>query len=91
MNKNQQSVLRIDQSGAKTGRRRKHTAPGAPPLACNLWLEEEIGRMEGTQRYSHLFKPWLEHYRALRGYYPADPRRSFRAAVKGSLKRLRQS
>jgi hypothetical protein len=89
MNKDQQSVSWLSQSHTKK-RRRKHPNPGAPPLACNLWLEEEISRMGGNQRYAHLYKPWLEHYRALRGFYPADPRRSFRAAVSGSLKRLRE-
>ena len=64
---------------------------GAPPLACNLWLEEQLRRQENPRRYHHLYKPWLEQYYALRGFYPAEPRRSFRAAVASCLGRLRRA
>lgn len=62
---------------------------GAPPLACNVWLEEQMRRLPDPARYHHLYATWLEHYVTLRGYEPLDPRRSFRAAARGCLRRLR--
>jgi hypothetical protein len=61
---------------------------GAPPLACNLWLDAQLAAPHAESR--RLYAPWLEQYRALRGHYPADPRRSFRAAVAGSRRRIRR-
>jgi hypothetical protein len=56
---------------------------GAPPLACNLWVREQLAdpvfaNMELARR---LYPAWLEQYRALRGSYPADPRRAFRSLL----------
>ena len=62
--------------------------PGAPLLACNVWLEHQIGSLSDPNRYDHLYWPWRERYRALRGHDPADPKRSFLMAVKGCLNRL---
>ena len=61
---------------------------GAPPLACNVWLEEQLRKLPNHARYHHLYNAWLAHYVALRGYEPLDPRRSFRAAVRGCYKRM---
>lgn len=61
---------------------------GAPVLSCNEWLEEQLAQCLDVEQRRALYRPWLERYRALRGYYPADPRRSFRAAVAGCLHRL---
>ncbi len=63
---------------------------GAPVLACNLWLEEQLLRLEHPSQRRSLYKPWLERYRAVRGLDPVDPERSFRAAVKGCERRLRK-
>lgn len=61
---------------------------GAPVLSCNEWLEEQLAQRADAEQRRALYRPWLERYRALRGFYPADPRRSFRAAVAGCLRRL---
>ena len=62
--------------------------PGAPLLACNVWLEDQIGSLSDLSHYDHLYWPWRERYRALRGRDPVDPKRSFLMAVKGCLDRL---
>jgi hypothetical protein len=68
----------------------QHTDAGAPPLACNVWLEEELRRLPDPERQAHgLYEGWLERYIALRGAAPAEPRRSFRAAVRSRLDRIR--
>ncbi len=62
---------------------------GAPVLACNVWLEEqlaEVGKDRPGRR--RLFSQWLTQYRQLRGCDPVDPMRSFRAAVAGCEHRL---
>ena len=67
---------------------------GARPLACNRWLDNHMVRMgEATfaEFSAALYRPWLEQYRALRGDEPADPRRSFRAAVNTARRRLRHA
>lgn len=64
------------------------TRAGAPPLACNVWLEEQLRLLPDHARYHHLYPAWLAHYITLRGYEPLDPRRSFRAAARGCLDRL---
>ena len=63
---------------------------GAPVLACNVWLEEQLAGL-GKDRPGRrrLFRPWLAQYRLLRGCDPVDPMRSFRAAVAGCEQRLR--
>jgi hypothetical protein len=50
-----------------------------PLLACNRWLYDRLDADASTPR--DYYTPWLEQYRCLRGSYPADSRRSFRAAV----------
>lgn len=63
---------------------------GAARLACNRWLDDQLAGHEGAPRQPRqLYVAWAEQYRALRGEYPADPKRSFRAAVAGSRARLR--
>ena len=54
---------------------------GAPQLACNRWLFEQFAEpaFADTESAKQLYPAWLEQYRALKGDYPADPRRSFRA------------
>jgi hypothetical protein len=68
---------------------RPRTRAGAPPLACNVWLEEQLRLLRDPAQYHHLYTAWLAHYVTLRGYEPLDPRRSFRAAARGCLKRMR--
>jgi hypothetical protein len=60
-----------------------HLAAGAPPLACNLWLFEQLGNpiFADAEAAKQLYPAWMEQYRALRGVYPADPRRGFRALL----------
>jgi hypothetical protein len=81
----------LRRSVGRKGRERRAKV-GAPPLACNVWLEDEIARLgeDAGPPYSHLYEEWLGRYYALRGYYPADPRRSFRAAVASCVNRLRR-
>ncbi len=68
----------------------QHTDAGAPPLACNVWLEEELRRLPDPERQAHaLYEGWLERYIALRGAAPAEPRRSFRSAVRSRLNHIR--
>ncbi len=62
---------------------------GAPPLACNVWLEEQMSLLANPEHYHHLYATWLAHYAKLRGYEPVDPRRSFRAAAQSCLRRIR--
>jgi hypothetical protein len=50
-----------------------------PQLACNRWLAEQLEQTPQEPR--RLYPPWLEQYRCLRGDYPQDARRNFRAAV----------
>jgi hypothetical protein len=47
-----------------------------------------LGEAEPATR---LYPAWLEQYRAVRGDVPADPRRSFRAAVHTARRRLRRA
>ena len=64
---------------------------GAPPLACNRWLDAQVaklGRGQSPER-ELVYQSWLEQYRALRGDTPADPRRSFRAALVAARRRVR--
>lgn len=65
---------------------------GAPPLSCNLWLEQEVKRIGIVPRYDRRYRPlyaeWLRRYCELRGFAPVDRNRSFRAAVAGALARL---
>lgn len=66
---------------------------GAPVLPCNVWLEEQLAHLPNPadpEARRRLFTPWLTRYRALRGCDPADPIRSFRAAVQGCEHRLRR-
>lgn len=63
---------------------------GAPPLPCNLWLASRLATGNATGDREQLYLAWLEQYRALRGDYPADPRRSFRGALATCRRRLRQ-
>jgi hypothetical protein len=59
-----------------------YLTPGAPVLACNRWLGAQMANpaFAGDHAAAHLYSAWLEQYRALKGAYPADPRRAFRAA-----------
>jgi hypothetical protein len=74
-------LLRINQEAESD-----HT--GAPVLACNVWLEEQLAHLGDKAEKRKLFRPWMDRYRALRGIDPADPARSFRAAVAGCEERL---
>lgn len=60
-----------------------HFTSGAPQLACNRWLLEQLAEpaFAGADAAKQLYPAWLEQYRALKGAYPADPRRSFRALL----------
>jgi hypothetical protein len=54
-----------------------------PMLACNQWLIEKLADPAFADRKAakSLYPAWLEQYRALKGVYPADPRRGFRAQL----------
>jgi hypothetical protein len=67
-----------------------HRGRGAPPLACNSWLETQLASLPPHTGLRPLYAQWLEQYRAVRGDYPADPQRSFRAAVAGCRARIRR-
>jgi hypothetical protein len=56
---------------------------GTPMLACNRWLLEQLADPAYADRKAakRLYPAWLEQYRALKGSYPADPRRAFRALL----------
>lgn len=64
---------------------------GAPPLACNAWLERQLAGLPPHTGLRPLYAQWIEQYRAVRGSYPAAPQRSFRAAVAGCRQRMRRS
>lgn len=64
---------------------------GAPILPCNQWLTEQLLQISTPGSHRVLYEPWIEQYRAVRGAYPADPRRSFRAAVAAARRRLRRA
>jgi hypothetical protein len=56
---------------------------GTPMLACNRWLLEQLADPAYADRKAakRLYPHWLEQYRALKGSYPADPRRAFRGLL----------
>ncbi len=62
---------------------------GAPPLACNSWLEAQLRALPPRISPRVLFPQWIEQYRMVRGVYPVEPDRSFRAAVDGCHRRMR--
>lgn len=64
---------------------------GARPLACNRWLDDQLARLGETVAAARLYPAWLAQYRALRGDDPADPQRSFRAAMQTARRRLRRA
>lgn len=74
------------------------TQRGAPPLACNLWLAAHLHLIDrddsdppGPDLREELYLSWLEQYRSLRGEYPSDPRRSFRAALTACRQRAKRA
>lgn len=65
---------------------------GAPPLPSTEWLQAQIELLPAAcTRPNHLYKPWLARYEQFRGFLPVDPRRGFRAAVQGCLRRLERT
>jgi hypothetical protein len=60
-----------------------HSISDLTTLACNRWLLEQFAHPTFAERKAakQLYSAWLEQYRALKGSYPADPRRSFRALL----------
>ena len=66
-----------------------HFVDGVPALACNLWLYEQLDdpAFADPKAAKQLYPAWLEQYRALKGTYPADPRRGFRALLAGHRRR----
>jgi hypothetical protein len=61
-------------------------------LACNRWLHERLAdpAFAEPQSAKQLYTSWVEQYRALRGVYPADPRRGFRAQVTAYYRRAKR-
>jgi hypothetical protein len=55
----------------------------ATMLACNRWLFEKLSgpHYSDVKTAKQLYPSWLEQYRALKGVYPVDPRRGFRAQL----------
>lgn len=62
-------------------------ATNVPRRACNQWLADQLQDPSYTDYKStkKLYPAWLEQYRAIRGEYPADPRRAFRGLVRTAL------
>ena len=52
-------------------------------LACNRWLLNQLAApaYADNKAAKQLYPAWLEQYRALKGSYPADPRRAFRGLL----------
>jgi hypothetical protein len=69
-----------------------HFTEAVPQLACNRWLQDRLTTpaFAEPQAANLLYPAWLEQYRALRGDYPADPRRGFRALLAQSRRRQRK-
>lgn len=81
-------MMPMARTPTKRERRKRRGGPGAKPIASSLWLEAEIARLPQDAAPIRLYIQWLEEYKKLRGYYPADARRSFRAARDGCFRRL---
>lgn len=64
---------------------------GAPLLPCNQWLTDQMRQLSTPDAHHALYESWVEQYRAVRGVYPADPRRSFRAAAAAVRRRQRRT
>jgi hypothetical protein len=69
-----------------------HYGNGAPHLACNRWLLEQLANpaFAEAKAAKQLYPAWLEQYRALKRDYPVDPRRSFRALLANYRRNPRQ-
>lgn len=70
-----------------------HLGSGAPQLACNRWLLEQLANplfADADSAKQLLYPAWLEQYRALKGVYPADPRRAFRSLLATSRRRRKK-
>ena len=69
-----------------------HYASNNTTLACNRWLHEKLHDPAYAELAAakQLYAPWIEQYRALRGVYPADPRRGFRAQIADFQRRAKQ-
>jgi hypothetical protein len=59
-------------------------------LSCTVWPEEQLSALEDPRHRYRLFRPWLDRYRQVRGIEPADPMRSFRAAMQGCERRMKK-
>jgi hypothetical protein len=60
-----------------------HFVGSATMLVCNQWLFTKLATpaYHDLKAAKQLYPSWLEQYRALKGVYPADPRRGFRAQI----------
>lgn len=56
--------------------------------ASTLWLAEELAKLPPDVPVTSLYRAWRSQYAALIGLPLADPRRSFRNAVKNARRRL---
>ena len=70
---------------------RYHT--NSPLLACNQWLLDRLDdpAFADAKAAKQLYPSWIEQYRALKGDYPADPRRGFRALLASHQRRKRKA
>jgi hypothetical protein len=70
-----------------------HFACDVPSLACNRWLLDQLEKPDyaDPKAAKELYPAWLEQYRALRGDYPVDPRRGFRALLARHRRRHTQN
>ena len=52
-------------------------------LACTRWVLDKLATPAYADRKAakQLYPAWIEQYRALKGDYPADPRRAFRTLL----------
>lgn len=75
---------------------RRPTA-GCPPLAANVWLEEQVGahpilrERQSPGACPQVYEQWLLRHELERGWKLAEPRRSYRRALRTILDREERS
>lgn len=65
-----------------------YESAGRPAIGSTLMLQAELQKRDPSADVSDLYSRWLECYKADKGKVPADPKRSFRAAVANARRRL---
>ena len=78
---------KVTRSGRIQGPKRPR---GAPVLACNQWLEQQLIASPYPFHARELYRRWLAAYTRLKGHAPEDPKSSFRAALRSARRRLQR-